>query len=229
MIPLIIVTIFAIISIYLKKVTISGGIAGAVVTFLILHNSWVNFLLFGLFFVLGSFATKWKFEQKQRLGLSQENEGLRSWIHALANGGTPAIFSLLAIYFTDNQYFTFAATAAIASALSDTLSSELGNIYGRNYVDILSFKKGKRGDDGVISLEGTVFGFFGSLLIATIFGVLTQNYSIILLITVAGFLGNISDSYLGATIQRKGYIDNHLVNLINTFIAAILVILWFQI
>jgi uncharacterized protein (TIGR00297 family) len=229
MIPSIIVIILAIASVYLKKVTISGGIAGAVVSFLILYNNWVNFLLFGLFFVLGSVATKWKFEQKQSLGLSQENEGLRSWVHALANGGTPAVFSLLAIYFPENQYFTFAATAAIASALSDTLSSELGNIYGQNYVDILSFKKGKRGDDGVISLEGTIFGFLGSLLIAMIFGILTQNYSIILLITVTGFLGNISDSYLGATVQRKGYVDNHLVNLINTFIAAILVVLWFQI
>jgi uncharacterized protein (TIGR00297 family) len=225
---LIIVTILAITSVYLKKVTISGGIAGAVVTFLILYNSWVNFLLFGLFFVLGSVATKWKFEQKKDLGLSQENEGLRSWIHALANGGIPAIFSLLAIYFSDNQYFTFAVTAAIASALSDTLSSELGNIYGRNYVDILSFKKGRRGDDGVISLEGTLFGLFGSFLIAMLFAIFTNNYSIIVLITIAGFLGNISDSYFGATVQRKGHVDNHLVNFMNTFIAAILVILWFQ-
>ena len=228
MVYLIIVATLAIASIYLKKVTISGGIAGAVVTFLILYNNWVNFLLFGLFFVLGSVATKWKFEQKQLLGLSQENEGLRSWVHALANGGVPAIFSLFAIYSPDNQTFTFAATAAIASALSDTLSSELGNIYGRNYVDILSFKKGRRGDDGVISLEGTLFGLFGSFLIAMLFAILTQNYSIILPITIAGFLGNISDSYLGATIQRKGYVNNHWVNFINTFIAAILVVLWFQ-
>jgi uncharacterized protein (TIGR00297 family) len=225
---LIIVSILAITSVYLKKVTVSGGITGALVTFLILYNSWVNFLLFGLFFVLGSVVTKWKFEQKKALGLSEENEGLRSWIHALANGGVPAIFSLFAIYFSENQILTFAATAAIASALSDTFSSELGNIYGRNYVDILSFKKGRRGDDGVISLEGTIFGLFGSFLIAMLFAILTNNYSIILLITIAGFLGNISDSYLGATIQRKGYVNNHWVNFMNTFIAAILVVLWFQ-
>lgn len=228
MTTLIIVLTLAIASIYLKKVTVSGGVAGAVVSFLILYHSWVNFLLFGLFFVLGSIATKWQFKEKEKLGLSQENEGLRSWVHAFANGGVPAIFSFLAIYSIDNQYFTYAATAAIASALSDTLSSELGNLYGRNYVDILSFKKGRRGDDGVISLEGTLFGLLGSFLIAMLFAILTNNYSIILLITVAGFLGNLSDSYLGATAQRKGYLNNHWVNFINTFIAAILVVLWFQ-
>ncbi|MFT5832913.1 MAG: hypothetical protein ACI97N_000535 [Cognaticolwellia sp.] len=229
MLSLTVVIILSVISIYLKKVTISGGVTGMVVSFFILYNSWENFLLFGLFFVLGSIATKWQFERKQKLGLSQENEGIRSWIHAVANGGIPAIFSLLAICFPNNQYFTYAATAAIASALSDTLSSELGNLYGKRYFDILTLKKGRRGDDGVISFEGTIVGLLGSFLIALLFAILTDNFLIILPIAIAGFIGNISDSYLGATIQRKGYIDNHLVNFINTFIAAILVILWFQV
>ena len=223
---IIIVLIFASISYYLKKVSLSGAIVGAIISFLLLWNNWVNFLLFGLFFVLGSVATKWQFERKRQLNVLQENEGIRTWIHASANGGIPALFSLLALLFPEFASLTYAATVAIAAALSDTLSSELGNVYGSRYIDILSFKKGKRGDDGVISLEGTLFGVLGSLLIAVLFGVLTVNYTVILPITIAGFAGNLMDSYLGATLQRKGWINNHFVNFLNTLFAAFLLILW---
>lgn len=227
LIYLIIVSILATISYFLKKVSLSGAVVGAVISCLMLWHSWVNFLLFGLFFILGSMATKWQFERKRTLNLGQENEGIRTWVHAFANGGIPALCSLLALFFPDFKALTYAATAAIAAALSDTLSSELGNIYGKHYVDILSFQKGNRGDDGVISWEGSGFGVLGSLFIATLFGLLTLNFIVILPIAVAGFLGNLMDSFLGATLQRKGWIDNHFVNFLNTLFAALLVVLWF--
>lgn len=226
MIYAVIVLIFAITAYFFKKVSLSGAIAGAIISFLILWNNWVNFLLFGLFFVLGSVATKWQFERKRQLNVVQENEGIRTWVHATANGGIPAFCSLLTLLFPDFTSLTYAATAAIAAALSDTLSSELGNVYGSKYFDILNFKKGKRGEDGVISLEGTLFGIFGSLLIAILFGILNNNYHIILPITIAGFAGNLMDSYLGATLQRKGWINNHFVNFLNTSFAAFLLVLW---
>ena len=204
----------------LKKVSLSGAITGGVISFLLLWNEWVNFILFGLFFVLGSFATIWQFDRKRQLNIGQENDGIRKWIHAFANGGVAAICSLLVILFPKYEILTFAASASIAAALSDTLSSELGNIYGKKYFDILSFKKGKRGEDGMISLEGTFFGIVGSTLIGTLCGILTMDYSIIFPVSVAGFAGNIIDSYLGATLQRKGWIDNHFVNFINTAFAA---------
>lgn len=222
----IIVVIFATTSYFLKKVSFSGAVAGAMISFLILWNNWVNFILFGLFFVLGSVATKWQFERKRQLKVLQENEGIRTWVHASANGGISALFSLLALLFPESTSLTYAATTAIAAALSDTLSSELGNVYGRQYVDILNLKKGKRGDDGVISLKGTLFGMLGSVLIAVLFGTLMSNYSVILPITIAGFAGNLMDSYLGATLQRKGWINNHFVNFLNTAFAAFLVVLW---
>lgn len=224
---LIAVTILAVVSIYLKKVSISGGVAGAIISFFILYNNWVNFLLFGLFFVLGSIATKWKFLEKQKLGVAQENEGLRTWVNAVANGGIPAFLSSLALLFPDFTSLTWAATAAIAAALSDTLSSELGNVYGKRFYDILNFKKGNRGADGVISLEGTLFGLLGSSFVALVFGLIMTEYKAILPIALAGFAGNLCDSYLGATLQRKGWINNHIVNFLNTAFAAFLVVLFY--
>jgi uncharacterized membrane protein len=38
---------------------------------------------------------------------------------------------------------------------------------------------------------------------------------------LAGFTGNIADSILGASLERKGWIKNDLVNLLNTLVAAL--------
>ena len=70
---IIIVVIFATTSYFLKKVSFSGAVAGVMISFLILWNNWVNFILFGLFFILGSVATKWQFERKRQLKVLQEN------------------------------------------------------------------------------------------------------------------------------------------------------------
>jgi len=111
--------------------------------------------------------------------------------------------------------------SSLAAATSDTLSSELGNVYGRKYIDILSFKKGKRGQDGVISLEGTLIGLIGAFVIALCYAI-SQGFDYALLITLAGFSGNLLDSVLGASLQRRKWLNNHTVNLCNTIFAALM-------
>ena len=39
-------------------------------------------------------------------------------------------------------------------------------------------------------------------------------------IVIAGFIGNIADSVLGATIERTGSVGNDMVNFINTAVGA---------
>ncbi len=78
----------------------------------------------------------------------------------LANGGVAALAGLPAwLYPQQAGLWQLAAAASLASASADALSSELGSIYGRSFYNILTFKKDKCGLDGVISLEGTLWGY----------------------------------------------------------------------
>lgn len=116
--------------------------------------------------------------------------------------------------------------ASFASATADTLSSELGTIYGRRFFNIITLKADQRGLDGVISMEGVLFGLGGSYVIAlayTIgFGWSNSNF---IWIIIAGTIGNLTDSALGALLERRGHLGNNTVNFLNTLMAALVMLL----
>ena len=109
--------------------------------------------------------------------------------------------------------------------MADTVSSELGIIYGSRFYNILNFKKSQRGLNGVVSLEGTLLGVAGSSLIALVYSTVYGWSLLAVAIVFAGTAGNLVDSVLGATLERKGYLNNDRVNFLNTCVAAFTVCL----
>lgn len=222
--PFLVFLIFVVAASFLsKKLTLPAAVTGGVLAVLIYFGvGWPGIYQLGTFFLLGTLATSWQKRSKVQMAFVGENDSRRTTGQVLANGGAAAILGLLGILFPGEAYlFRLLMAAAFSSATADTVSSELGNIYGTRFYDILSFGKGLRGADGVISLEGTLFGVAGSLVIAAVHVLTTQfNFDFVFII-IAGTVGNLADSYLGATLERKGTIGNNAVNFWNTVIAVI--------
>ncbi len=219
----ILMVVFMGFAIMAKKIDIWGGLCGVWIGMgMFLGGGVVGVLLLMAFFGLGTMATSWRIKDKLEMGLAEKDKGRRSISNALSNGGMAGVCGYLAWLFPDhNILFQLMMAASMASATADTLASELGNVYGRRYVDVWRWKKGLRGEDGVISLEGTLLGALGAILIASFIGLAQHNIFSFLLISIAGILGNYLDSFFGATLQRKGFMNNHTVNFANTLLAAL--------
>jgi uncharacterized protein (TIGR00297 family) len=210
-------------SVVSNKLTLAAALTGGIIgTVLFTGVGWIGIGLMTAFFLMGTLTTSWKKNIKQSFGLTQENKGRRTTGQVIANAGTGGILGLLSIFFPQHSaLFLFLIACAFSSATADTVSSELGSVYGKRFYDILSFRSGQRGLDGVVSFEGTFMGIGGSCVIALMYA-LAQGWSLTLIwIVLAGTIGNLADSVLGATLERKGIIKNDAVNFLNTAIAVV--------
>ena len=204
------------------KLTEGGAITGGFIGLCVyLGTGYTGIAMLAVFFVLSTLATSHKKKEKRLLG-EAEHPQKRDARQVLANGGLPALLGILATAMPDNTLLaTVFMAAAFASATADTLSSELGTVYGKRFYNILTFKPDEKGRDGVISLEGTLTGIAGSAIIAFIYVLFFGWSPVFWVVITSGTAGNLFDSLLGATLERKGYIKNNLVNFLNTAFAAL--------
>ena len=205
------------------KLDVPGALTGGLLGFLIFVGAgFTGIAMIGAFFLLGTTATSWKMKDKQQLHLAEKEKGKRKASQVIANAGVAALAGLMSFLMPEHRLlFCLIMSASLSSATADTLSSEMGNVYGRRFYNILSFQRDKRGLDGVISLEGTLFGILGSMVIAIIY-VLGFGWSMdFWLILIAGTIGNFLDSVLGASLQRRHYLNNDAVNFFNTLLAGL--------
>lgn len=214
------------IAVALRKLTVMGALVGGVTGFFVYAGTgYTGIVMMASFFVMATLATSWKKNVKAALYPDEIAGGPRNAGQVLANAGVAAAAGLLGFVFPDHRsLFSLMTAAAFASAASDTISSEIGNIYGRKFYNILTWKSDKRGADGVISLPGTFAGVAAAIIIATIYSTGFGWSPDFFWIVLAGTIGNLFDSVLGATLERKRYIGNDTVNILNTLVAALVVL-----
>ncbi|RZM30007.1 MAG: DUF92 domain-containing protein [Pedobacter sp.] len=219
------ITLLAImlICVKLRKLTFPAALLAGVIGICVYLGAAENgIVILFTFFSIGVLATSHKKSMKLAIH-HQTPDGPRDAGQVFANGGTAAILGFLAfIDRTHSSIYQTMLAASLASALADTLSSELGMVYGRQFYNILTLKRDEKGLDGVVSLEGTLIGVAGAGLIGLLFAGFNP---LALVVAVAGILGNLTDSILGATLERKHYINNNVVNFMNTAFAALVALL----
>jgi len=208
---------FGLLAYYLKTVSKSGLIGGVVVgTIIYLCLGIGGFLILFTFFALGSWSSKHKYEWKASHGVAQENRGKRSVKHAVAKGGVGLVMAIMALLTDIPEVFKIAFVAAFATATFDTISSELGQIYGKKPILITTMKSVPVGTDGAISIEGTILGMLSAALIgAEAYALHLINLPSIIIVVAAAFVGTTVESVLGATIERRKWVSNEVINFIN--------------
>ncbi|HIE81269.1 MAG TPA: DUF92 domain-containing protein [Candidatus Poseidoniales archaeon] len=208
---------------------LSGLLAAAIVGLsvsLLGHWTWLAILM--VFLMTGSIATNWRYEEKKALHLAEDNEGTRGWRNVMANGAVASLVSVLNFALGGPEWAYLAASASIAVASSDTLASEIGSLDPRTR-SILNLEAVPAGTNGGMSVTGTFAAFFGGLLIAvmattlySIHGGTIPLISLMMFITVIGWLGCQVDSILGALLENEGYIGKHTVNFLATLSGALM-------
>jgi uncharacterized protein (TIGR00297 family) len=214
-------------SIRARKLTVIAALTGAAVAILVFAGAgFTGIAMMTTFFILGSSATSVQSKVKQDLNAAEK--GGRTVGQVLANAGTAALCGILILIFPVHAYILrLMMAASFASATADTLSSELGMVYGKRLFNIITLKPDTRGLDGVISIEGTLIGITGSVIITAVYTIGQGWTADLIWIVVAGTLGNLADSILGAVLERKGLINNNTVNFLNTLIAALFMLLFY--
>lgn len=220
---LLVTVAFALFARILGGVTYAGAAAGFLVTSLLfLSGGPAMFIAVLLVFVLTLTATKFGRARKQSLTIAERSGG-RDGGQVLANVGISATFAALSAITPYRLPLLAGALAALAEAACDTVSSETGKALALEARLVTSGKIVPAGTNGAVSLPGTMLGAIAAALVAleaVFLGLLDPRRATI--VAVAGVLGMLVDSLLGATLERRGWLTNNTVNLVSTFAAALL-------
>ncbi len=175
-------------------------------------------------FLLTLSATRFRRGEKTSLGLAESKRG-RSAAQVVANVGSAAAFAALAAAAAPHlrAILLTAVVAALAEATADTLASEFGESFAGRVVLVSNWKVVPAGTDGGISLKGTLAGLLGAGIVV---GVCELTMPLGLrasaLALFAAIAGLILDSFLGATLEARGYLENNAVNFLSTLASALI-------
>ncbi len=155
--------------------------------------------------------------------MAEKRGGARSWREAVANSLAGAFFSLLVITTHHEGAFLIALVAAFAEAAGDTASSEIGQWLSARAYMVTTFRAVPAGENGGVSLGGSLAGILASLVVvAAAFALGLCGRAGAGVALGAAVAGNLMDSVLGATIERRGLVTNGIVNFAGTTIAGML-------
>jgi len=231
--------IFGLIVWWLRAGTPGAAAAGAAITASLMYStvqypyqtSWLHGGLLPLLavFLLTYAATKIGRAKKERLGTAEPKRG-RNAAQVAANLGIAALVAIPRIMAhpgtregdTQGEWSQLFAMAALAEAAADTVSSEIGQVFGGQPRMFTTLRRVEPGTDGGVTLLGTAAGVLAAALVAAIAAWTMQaGWLEFGVVTVGGAFGLLFDSLLGAMLERKGWLNNDAVNFLSTLSAVL--------
>ena len=194
---------------------------------------WRGYGVVMFYFLVGSAVTRIGMKQKEAEGIAEKRGGARGpenvWGSAFAATVCAIGVAAIRLGWLDSGWESLLLLGYVASfstKLADTTASEVGKAYGKRTFLITTFQPVPRGTEGAVSLEGTLAGIVGGVLISLVaysLGMITLTGVVIC--TIAAFIATNLESVIGATLQSNiDWLSNELVNVINTIIGAVVAI-----
>jgi len=201
-----------------RTVSIAGAVCGAIIGIAIYVSlGWQGWLLLLVTFIAASLASRAGLARKQRLGIAEARGGRRGPGNAIANTGVAAIAAVLGGLDVHPDLARLAFAAALVTAGSDTIASEIGKAIGRHTVSVTTLRPVPPGTSGAMSIEGTFAGIAGALGLGAVAAALgIVPWVALAPIVVGATAGSLLESWLGATLEGPGILNNDVLNFINS-------------
>jgi uncharacterized protein (TIGR00297 family) len=195
---------------YRRRSLAASGVLGAVLvgTVIFGFGGWAWGTLLVVFFVSSSALSHFKAARKAALAEKFSKGSQRDLAQTLANGGTAALLAAANALWPHPVWWAGFA-AAIATVNADTWATELGVLSRRRPRLITTGQSVDAGTSGGLTTTGTLSALVGAALIGLVAAAfdlaagrsLPAAAGLLAVVALAGLLGSLVDSLLGATVQ----------------------------
>jgi uncharacterized protein (TIGR00297 family) len=212
--------LFGWLSISLETASIPGMLTGVFLSLVaVVLGGYGWFVLLIAFFGVGGLSTKYRYEQKVDRGVAEPNEGARGTGNVLGNSLAALVALLLFAAHprlpVPSVVLVYAFAGSVATALADTISSEIGGLYDDPRL-LTTLEPVEPGTDGAVTWQGEVAGAAGAALIGLLAVAALPIAPVGIAVVIgAGIAGMTVDSVAGATIEGR-FVGNQAVNFLAT-------------
>jgi uncharacterized protein (TIGR00297 family) len=205
----------------LGALTLAGAVTASVLGFIVFGLGGLDWAMVLLaFFISSSILSRVAKKRKAQLEEKFSKGARRDAWQVLANGGIAGAMVLVHAFYPASPWPWIGFSASLAAANADTWATELG-VLGPSLPRLITTGKPvERGTSGGLSLTGTLAGLAGALLVGLAAAFLFPGSAVIpvpgtanlepafvltaartFLFALAGIVGSLVDSLLGATVQ----------------------------